>query len=116
MTGLAVTETFMLFFAMTFLNVFVKAEWIREDKNRGEKRACEITVVVCFPGYQPAFSWLVVSICRCYGENKSISHGYQPVPRLGSAIEIQDQVFKIPSKNCGDEDFNMSFREFLILE
>lgn len=72
------------------------------------------TLVMCFPGYQPASSLLVVLICCCYGENKSISHGYQPVPRSGSAIEIQDQVLKIPSKNCEKRISALSFRGFLV--
>lgn len=36
---------------------------------------------------------LLVLICCCHGENKSISHGSRPVPSFGSAIEIQEQVW-----------------------
>lgn len=42
---------------------------------------------------------LVVLICCCHGENKSISHGSGPVPSSGSAIEIQEQVLGISSRN-----------------
>lgn len=88
----------------------------RAHKRKGEKHACKIYWLCSFPGVQPAFSLLVV-ICCCYGENKSISHGYQPVPCSGSAPEIQDQVLNYdPKQESEKRIWIWSLREFFMVD
>lgn len=90
------------------------AERRAKTRRKGGKDACEIYWSCGSTAEQPAFTLLVVLICCCHGENKSISHGSQPVPSSGSAIEIQEQVLWISSRNGERATWILSASKFLL--
>lgn len=65
----------------------------KERGEPGRRKACGIYWSCSFLLSSLPSPLLVVLICCCHGENKSISHGSRPVPSFGSAIEIQEQVW-----------------------
>lgn len=88
-------EGFGAIFTLTFIGNLWKWRELggREKKMLAKDWSCS------FPAQGRPSVLLVVLICCCHGENKSISHGSQPVPRSGSATEIQEQTLRISTRN-----------------